>query len=100
VTKPAKVAPAKAPAAKPVRAVAKAATPASPVSGGDDLKKISGIGPRLEQELNARGIRHYADIAMLTKARVKKLDSELGLEGRIAKDDWASQAKALSGGKG
>ena len=66
----------------------------------DDLKKISGIGPRLEQELNDRGIIRYSDIAGLGKAAVKKLDTELGLEGRITRDDWAGQAKALSGGKG
>lgn len=99
--KAAKAAPAKLPAAKPARTVAKAIAPASPAAAdGDDLKKISGIGPRLEQELKARGIVRYADIASLTKAAVKKLDSELGLEGRIGKDDWAGQAKALSGGKG
>lgn len=94
-TKSAKAAPAKAPA-KP----AKSPAAARPTADGDDLKKISGIGPRLEQELKARGIRHYAEIAALTKAAVKKLDGELGLDGRIVKDDWAGQAKALSGGKG
>jgi NADH-quinone oxidoreductase subunit E len=90
----------KAPAAKPARAKAKAAAPAKPAAGGDDLKKISGIGPRLEQELKARGIVRFAEIAALTRAAAKKLDGELGLEGRIVRDDWAGQAKALSGGKG
>jgi NADH-quinone oxidoreductase subunit E len=92
--------PAKVPAAKPARAKAKAAAPAKPAAGGDDLKKISGIGPRLEQELKARGIVRFAEIAALTRAAAKKLDGELGLEGRIVRDDWAGQAKALSGGKG
>lgn len=89
-----KAAPGKSTASKPVRRAAAA------VSGRDDLKTISGIGPRLEQELNARGIVLYADVARLSKAAVKKLDAELGLEGRILRDDWAGQAKALSGGKG
>lgn len=101
-------------AAKPVKAKAKPAAPrpvrrpvATPtasrkpvVAGHDDLKKIAGIGPRLEQELNDRGITRYADIAALSKAAVRKLDAELELEGRITRDDWAGQAKALSGGKG
>ena len=65
----------------------------------DDLKKISGIGPRLEEVLNARGIMRYADLAALRGAALKKLDMELGLEGRIVRDDWAGQAKTLSGGK-
>jgi NADH-quinone oxidoreductase subunit E len=94
----AKASAAVAPASKPTRAAAKVAD--KPASEGDDLKKISGLGPRLEQELNARGIRRYADIAALSKTAVKKLDGELGLEGRVVRDDWAGQAKALSGGKG
>lgn len=97
-----KAAPAKAPAPKPVARAEKAAPRAAkPVaSDRDDLKKIPGIGPRLEQELNARGIVRYADLAALSKAAVKKLDADLELEGRISRDDWAGQAKALSGGKG
>jgi NADH-quinone oxidoreductase subunit E len=72
---------------------------AAPTSG-DDLKKIPGIGPRLEKVLNDRGIVRFDDIAALSKAALKKLDGELGLEGRVIRDDWAGQAKALSGGKG
>jgi NADH-quinone oxidoreductase subunit E len=97
-----KVAPAKAPEPKPVAPVDKAAPKVAiqAATDRDDLKKIPGIGPRLEQELNARGITRYADLGGLSKAAVKKLDAELELEGRITRDDWAGQAKALSGGKG
>jgi NADH-quinone oxidoreductase subunit E len=99
----------KAAAAKPVasKAETKPVTPkvvtskAEAVSAsGDDLKKIPGIGPRLEKVLNDRGIARFADIAGLSKAALRKLDGELGLEGRVIRDDWAGQAKALSGGKG
>jgi NADH-quinone oxidoreductase subunit E len=86
-------------ASKPAAKAVSVAT-AQVATDRDDLKKISGIGPRLEQELNARGIARYADITALTKAAVKKLDTELGLDGRITRDGWASQAKALSGGEG
>lgn len=79
-------------------ATAGAVKPAS--SGRDDLKKISGIGPRLEQVLNERGITRFSDLAGLGKAALKKLDGELGLEGRAVRDDWTGQARALSGGKG
>lgn len=65
----------------------------------DDFKKISGVGPRLEQVLNERGILRYAQLAGLSKAALKKLDGELDLEGRVTRDDWAGQAKALSEGK-
>ena len=98
----AKSGPAKPVAPKPVhRPVATPAENGKPAASVlDDLKKIAGIGPRLEQELNARGITRYADIAALSKAAAKKLDAELELDGRIIRDDWAGQAKALSGGKG
>ena len=111
------VAPATAPAAKARKADAPKAPSAAkvakkparaetePAKAGvagdrDDLKKISGLGPRLEQVLNERGIVSYADLAAMSKAALKKLDGELDLEGRVMRDDWAGQAKALSEGKG
>ena len=95
-TKPtAKAKPAAKSAAKPKSvAGAKQGTAAA-----DDLKQISGIGPKLEQMLNAQGITRFAEIAGLTKARIDKLDDTLGLSGRIGRDDWVGQAKSLSGDK-
>ena len=94
--------PGKPKAVKPApRAAAKkksAKAGAAKVTAAEDLKNISGIGPRLEKALNERGIRRYADIASLSKAALKKIDAELGLEGRVMRDDWAGQARALSGG--
>ncbi|UVC11227.1 hypothetical protein IHQ71_11990 [Rhizobium sp. TH2] len=85
---------------KPVAPKVAAAKAEMASASGDDLKKIPGIGPRLEKVLNDRGIARFGDIAGLSKAALKKLDGELGLEGRVMRDDWAGQAKALSGGKG
>jgi NADH-quinone oxidoreductase subunit E len=62
----------------------------------DDLKRISGIGPKLEQVLNQRGIMAVADIAGWTEADVARIDAELGFEGRIGRDDWVGQAKLLT----
>lgn len=76
-----------------------AAAPA-PETAADDLKAISGIGPKLEQVLNRRGIRSYAQIAALTDEEMARLDEELGFKGRIGRDDWRGQAKRLSAGKG
>jgi NADH-quinone oxidoreductase subunit E len=45
--------------------------------------------------LNGKGIRRFADIAALSEADVARLDAEFGLSGRIARDDWVGQAKAL-----
>lgn len=83
---------------KPRRPVKRAAAPAAGLAN-DDLKQISGIGPKLEQVLNGRGIFRFADIAALSKADVERLDSELGLAGRGVRDDWIGQAKALTGAR-
>jgi NADH-quinone oxidoreductase subunit E len=66
----------------------------------DDLKVISGIGPKLEQVLHGMGLRRYGDIAALGAADVARIEAELGLGGRIARDRWVEQAKALVKGRG
>ncbi|QND50207.1 5' DNA nuclease [Rhizobium lusitanum] len=97
---PAKV-PAKAKAKIAVVAPVEAKPAAAPVRRRnvavktDDLKRISGIGPKLEQVLNGRGILRVADIAAWSDADVERIDAELGFDGRIRRDDWVGQAKAL-----
>jgi NADH-quinone oxidoreductase subunit E len=86
-----------APKAVVVRTSPVAARKASAVA--DDLKRISGIGPKLEQVLNGRGVRRFADIVAWTPAEIARLDADLGFEGRIDRDDWVGQAKALAGSK-
>lgn len=66
--------------------------PAAP----DDLKAISGVGPKAEKVLNDLGIWTHAQIAALTEAEIAWLDGELGFGGRIGRDDWIGQAKALA----
>ncbi|UXN60443.1 helix-hairpin-helix domain-containing protein [Phyllobacterium zundukense] len=61
----------------------------------DDLKRISGIGPKLEQVLNAMGIRTYDQIAAWTADDLAKVDDQLKLGGRISRDDWLGQANVL-----
>lgn len=68
--------------------------PAAP----DDLKMISGIGPKLEQVLNARGIWTFAQIAAWTDREIAWVDDTLALRGRIGRDDWLGQAAALASG--
>ncbi|MBB3290264.1 MULTISPECIES: 5' DNA nuclease [unclassified Rhizobium] len=100
VTAPAK---SKAPAERKAKAevVAPIAAKPAPVRSrkaavkADDLKRISGVGPKLEQVLNGRGIRRFADIAAWSDADIERIDTELGFDGRIRRDDWVGQAKAL-----
>ena len=63
----------------------------------DDLKAISGVGPKLEKVLNGLGIWSYAQIASLSDAEIAWLDDQLGFSGRIDRDGWIGQAKALAG---
>ena len=65
------------------------------VGKADDLKRISGIGPKLETVLNDKGILRLTDIAAWSDADVQRFDDELGFGGRIIRDDWVGQAKAL-----
>ena len=66
----------------------------------DDLKAISGIGPKLEQVLNGMGIWSYGQIAALEPAEVAWLGETLGFKGRIERDEWLAQASTLAGRKG
>jgi len=63
----------------------------------DDLKKIKGIGPKLEKELNGAGVYHFRQIASWTEKEVAWADEHLvSFKGRISRDDWVSQAKELA----
>ena len=64
----------------------------------DDLKAISGVGPKLEKVLNGLGIWTYAQIAALGEAEIAWLDGHLGFAGRIGRDDWVGQAGRLAAG--
>lgn len=93
----------KAPSAKkavPKKAVAKSAGPVrlkKAEGKADDLKLISGVGPKLEGTLNKLGFWHFHQIASWKKADVAIVDDELSFKGRIERDNWIKQAKALAG---
>lgn len=90
-------APAKKAAAKNEDAPkAEAAPTEEAAAGGDNLKKITGIGPALEKKLNAAGITTFAQIAALAADDIAKLEEELSLAGRFAKDGWVEQAAELA----
>ncbi|ETW11781.1 NADH dehydrogenase subunit E [Roseivivax marinus] len=65
--------------------------------GADDLKKIKGIGPKLEELCHSLGIFHYDQIASWTDEEVAWVDSNLeGFKGRVSRDEWVPQARELS----
>ncbi len=72
-------------------------TLAKPRDGGaDDLKKITGVGPKLEGVLNELGFWHFDQIAAWTAEEIAWVDSRLKFKGRIERDDWMAQAAALA----
>ncbi|MEL6568053.1 MAG: NADH-quinone oxidoreductase subunit NuoE [Pseudomonadota bacterium] len=66
----------------------------------DDLKKIKGIGPVNENQLNELGIYTFAQIAAWTPANVEWVEGYLSFPGRIGREDWITQATALQGERG
>jgi NADH-quinone oxidoreductase subunit E len=62
----------------------------------DDLKAISGVGPKLEQVLNDLGIWTFAQVANWSEAEIAWVDDRLGFGGRIGRDDWIEQAGELA----
>ncbi len=102
-------APAPAPAAAPAAAPApvmsapvgasKPATLSAPRGTADDLKKIKGVGPKLEAMLHGMGFYHYDQIAAWTPAEVAWVDDNIeGFKGRASRDGWIAQAKILAAG--
>lgn len=94
--------PAKKPAKKaaPKKAEAKAEKPAKAApkaaAAGDDLKKLSGVGPALEKKLNEAGITTFAQIAGWSDADIAEMDEKLSFKGRIEREGWVEQAKTLA----
>jgi len=64
----------------------------------DDLKMISGVGPKLEQVLNGLGVWTFGQISEWTAEEIAWVDDYLQFKGRIERDDWIRQASALAAG--
>lgn len=74
---------------------------AAPHGGqADDLRRIRGIGPQNEARLHRLGIWHFAQIAAWDGDNVKWASSYLAFPGRIDREGWVEQAKALAGAGG
>lgn len=66
----------------------------------DDLKKIEGIGPKIESLLNDGGIYSYSDLSHAKLSKIKSILEEAGSHYR-SKDPstWAEQAELAAAGK-
>jgi large subunit ribosomal protein L21 len=65
----------------------------------DDLKLISGVGPKLESLLHKNGVFHFDQIAAWSPAEVAYMDDQLSFKGRIDRDNWIEQAGKLAADK-
>jgi small subunit ribosomal protein S2 len=68
---------------------------AAPRGAPDDFTKLNGVGPQLEKKLNEAGVFHYWQLAAMQPGDVAKLDTDLKLNGRIDRDGWVAQARAM-----
>lgn len=68
---------------------------AAPVSNGDDLKKITGVGPAFEKRLNALGINTYADLIALTDEKIAELEQSDSMTSLEQWHAWIEEAKTL-----
>jgi predicted flap endonuclease-1-like 5' DNA nuclease len=64
----------------------------------DDLKLIKGIGRQNEGRLHGLGIWHFDQIAAWSAQNIEWVGSYLAFPGRIEREDWVGQAKALAQG--
>jgi small subunit ribosomal protein S2 len=65
----------------------------APRGEADDLKRITGISPKLEQSLNDLGVYHFWQLSDLDANAVAALDTALKVNGRVTRDGWVAQAK-------
>ncbi len=72
---------------------------AMPAGEGDNLLRMKGVGPKLNQQLIDLGVTRYAQIANWTDTDIAAIDGKLGnFKGRPVRDQWIDQAKYLAAG--
>jgi large subunit ribosomal protein L19 len=66
-----------------------------PKGAPDDLTQIKTIAPELAERLAGLGVIKFEQVANFSDDDIANVDEALGLEGRIERDDWVSQAQRL-----
>lgn len=62
----------------------------------DDLKQISGVGPKMEQILHDFGVKTFIQLSKFDQEGVNALNEKIdAFPGRIERDNWIGQAKEL-----
>lgn len=71
-------------------------TPPATPAQYDDLTAIKGLGPKAAEALRAEGVTGFSQIASWSNADINRFDALLNARGRVARENWVGQAKALS----
>ncbi|WP_315902730.1 50S ribosomal protein L19 [Microbaculum marinisediminis] len=67
----------------------------APKGAPDDLTKINGVGEVLVEKLHKLGITKFEQIANFSDEDIAKVDDVLDFKGRIEREDWIGQARAM-----
>ncbi len=60
----------------------------------DDLKKLKGLGPALEQKLQQAGVFQFQQLAALTDQEIEAIEKQIpGFKQRYERYEWRAQAK-------
>ncbi|MFZ4806599.1 MAG: helix-hairpin-helix domain-containing protein [Hyphomicrobiaceae bacterium] len=64
----------------------------------EDLKRIRGVGVRIEKRLASMGITSYEQIANWSESEIDRVSQALDFKGRIERENWVEQARILATG--
>ncbi|MDX2289364.1 MAG: efflux RND transporter permease subunit [Hyphomicrobiaceae bacterium] len=70
---------------------------AIPTAIAAELQQIRGIGPKLAAHLAGHGITRLVQVATLGSNEIARLDASAPFNGRITREQWVDQARALTG---
>ena len=69
---------------------------AAMITASDDLQRIKGVGPFIEDKLNALGIYTFEQVGNMTSEIEEQVNKAIEFfPGRVKRDQWAKQAKKL-----
>lgn len=61
----------------------------------DDLTRLKGIGPVIQDRLNEHGIYSFRQIAAWSDADIERIGEAISFPGRIQREDWQGQAREI-----
>ena len=80
-----------------VKGLKRAFAAAATVTASDDLQRIKGVGPFIEDKLNALGIYTFEQVGNMTAEIEEQVNIAIEFfPGRIKRDKWANQARKFA----